>query len=75
MTEAPGLAAAYDRVATHLVGRERELTLVLAAVAALVGLVGDTAVMPRARGPSSSAAILATSAESAPPEKATNAEP
>ena len=34
MTEAPGLAAAYDRVATHLVGRERELTLVLAAVAA-----------------------------------------
>jgi hypothetical protein len=28
------LAATYDRVAAHLVGRERELTLVLAAVAA-----------------------------------------
>ncbi len=34
MTEGPGLATAYDRVAAHLVGRERELTLVLAAVAA-----------------------------------------
>jgi hypothetical protein len=28
------LAATYGRVAAHLVGRERELTLVLAAVAA-----------------------------------------
>jgi hypothetical protein len=28
------LAATYDRVASHLVGRERELTLMLAAVAA-----------------------------------------
>ena len=28
------LTATYDRVAAHLVGRERELTLVLAAVAA-----------------------------------------
>jgi MoxR-like ATPase len=34
MTDGPSLAAAYDRVAAHLVGRERELTLVLAAVAA-----------------------------------------
>ena len=30
----PHLAATYERVAAHLVGRERELTLVLAAVAA-----------------------------------------
>jgi len=34
VTEPLGLAAAYDRVAAHLVGRERELTLLLAAVAA-----------------------------------------
>jgi MoxR-like ATPase len=34
MTDGPSLAAVYDRVAAHLVGRERELTLVLAAVAA-----------------------------------------
>jgi MoxR-like ATPase len=37
VTDAPetvSLAAAYDRVAARLVGRERELTLVLAAVAA-----------------------------------------
>jgi|GEM_PF-1648194 len=37
MTEPDGgvsLAATYGRVAAHLVGRERELTLVLAAVAA-----------------------------------------
>ncbi|HEX5300103.1 MAG TPA: MoxR family ATPase [Streptosporangiaceae bacterium] len=32
--EGPHLAAMYERVAAHLVGRERELTLVLAAVAA-----------------------------------------
>jgi MoxR-like ATPase len=31
---AVSLAATYDRVAAHLVGRERELTLALAAVAA-----------------------------------------
>jgi len=34
MTGGLSLAAAYDRVAAHLVGRERELTLLLAAVAA-----------------------------------------
>ena len=37
MTDATGradLAAAFDRIAAHLVGRERELTLTLAAVAA-----------------------------------------
>jgi len=34
MTGSPSLAAAFDRVAAHLVGRERELTLLLAAVAA-----------------------------------------
>ena len=34
MTEPLSLAAAYNRVAAHLVGRERELTLLLAAVAA-----------------------------------------
>ena len=34
MTGDPSLAAAYGRVAAHLVGRERELTLLLAAVAA-----------------------------------------
>jgi MoxR-like ATPase len=34
MSQGASLAATYDRVAAHLVGRERELTLVLAAVAA-----------------------------------------
>jgi hypothetical protein len=37
VTDAPGaisLAATYDRAARHLVGRERELTLALAAVTA-----------------------------------------
>ena len=34
MSQDSRLAATYDRVAAHLVGRERELTLVLAAVAA-----------------------------------------
>ena len=33
MTDAPSLTATSNRVAAHLVGRERELTLLLAAVA------------------------------------------
>jgi MoxR-like ATPase len=58
MTEAPGLAAAYDRVATHLVGRERELTLVLAAVAA-----GRDIILEGPPGTSKSTLLRAITAE------------
>ena len=58
MTEAPGLAAAYDRVAAHLVGRERELTLVLAAVAA-----GRDIILEGPPGTSKSTLLRAITAE------------
>jgi MoxR-like ATPase len=58
VTEAPGLAAAYDRVATHLVGRERELTLVLAAVAA-----GRDIILEGPPGTSKSTLLRAITAE------------
>ena len=58
MTEHPGLAAAYDRVATHLVGRERELTLVLAAVAA-----GRDIILEGPPGTSKSTLLRAITAE------------
>jgi MoxR-like ATPase len=52
------LAAAYDRVAAHLVGRERELTLVLAAVAA-----GRDIVLEGPPGTSKSTLLRAITAE------------
>jgi MoxR-like ATPase len=55
---APSLAAAYDRVATHLVGRERELTLVLAAVAA-----GRDIILEGPPGTSKSTLLRAITAE------------
>jgi MoxR-like ATPase len=58
MTGAPGLAAAYDRVAAHLVGRERELTLVLAAVAA-----GRDIILEGPPGTSKSTLLRAITAE------------
>ena len=58
MTEGPGLAAAYDRVAAHLVGRERELTLVLAAVAA-----GRDIILEGPPGTSKSTLLRAITAE------------
>jgi MoxR-like ATPase len=54
----PDLAATYDRVATHLVGRERELTLVLAAVAA-----GRDIVLEGPPGTSKSTLLRAITAE------------
>jgi MoxR-like ATPase len=52
------LAAAYDRVAAHLVGRERELTLVLAAVAA-----GRDIILEGPPGTSKSTLLRAITAE------------
>ena len=54
----PGLAAAYDRVAAHLVGRERELTLLLAAVAA-----GRDIILEGPPGTSKSTLLRAITAE------------
>jgi quinol monooxygenase YgiN len=58
VTEALGLAAAYDRVAAHLVGRERELTLLLAAVAA-----GRDIILEGPPGTSKSTLLRAITAE------------
>src|SRR6266567_9383047 len=61
MTDAPeavSLAAAYDRVAARLVGRERELTLVLAAVAA-----GRDLILEGPPGTSKSTLLRAITAE------------
>jgi hypothetical protein len=58
MTEPFGLAAAYDRVAAHLVGRERELTLLLAAVAA-----GRDIILEGPPGTSKSTLLRAITAE------------
>jgi MoxR-like ATPase len=58
MSEGPQLAAMYDRVAAHLVGRERELTLVLAAVAA-----GRDIVLEGPPGTSKSTLLRAITAE------------
>ena len=58
MTDGPSLAAAYDRVAAHLVGRERELTLVLAAVAA-----GRDIILEGPPGTSKSTLLRAITAE------------
>ena len=52
------LAATYDRVAAHLVGRERELTLVLAAVAA-----GRDLILEGPPGTSKSTLLRAITAE------------
>ena len=52
------LAAAYDRVAAHLAGRERELTLVLAAVAA-----GRDIILEGPPGTSKSTLLRAITAE------------
>ncbi len=52
------LAAAYERVAAHLVGRERELTLVLAAVAA-----GRDLILEGPPGTSKSTLLRAITAE------------
>jgi MoxR-like ATPase len=54
----PSLAAAYDRVAAHLVGRERELTLLLAAVAA-----GRDIILEGPPGTSKSTLLRAITAE------------
>ena len=56
--EAIDLASAYDRVATHLVGRERELTLTLAAVAA-----GRDLILEGPPGTSKSTLLRAITAE------------
>jgi len=56
--EGVGLAATYDRVAAHLVGRERELTLVLAAVAA-----GRDLILEGPPGTSKSTLLRAITAE------------
>src|SRR5580693_4876025 len=58
MTAPLGLAAAYDRVAVHLVGRERELTLLLAAVAA-----GRDIILEGPPGTSKSTLLRAITAE------------
>ena len=58
MTEPLSLAAAYDRVAAHLVGRERELTLLLAAVAA-----GRDIILEGPPGTSKSTLLRAITAE------------
>jgi MoxR-like ATPase len=58
MAGAPSLAAAYERVAAHLVGRERELTLVLAAVAA-----GRDIILEGPPGTSKSTLLRAITAE------------
>jgi MoxR-like ATPase len=58
VSESPDLAATYDRVAAHLVGRERELTLVLAAVAA-----GRDIVLEGPPGTSKSTLLRAITAE------------
>ena len=61
MTEADqgvSLAATYDRVAARLVGRERELTLVLAAVAA-----GRDLILEGPPGTSKSTLLRAITAE------------
>lgn len=56
--DAPSLAAVYDRVAARLVGRERELTLVLAAVAA-----GRDIILEGPPGTSKSTLLRAITAE------------
>ena len=56
--EGSHLAAMYERVAAHLVGRERELTLVLAAVAA-----GRDLVLEGPPGTSKSTLLRAITAE------------
>jgi len=58
MTGDPSLAAAYGRVAAHLVGRERELTLLLAAVAA-----GRDIILEGPPGTSKSTLLRAITAE------------
>ena len=58
MTGDPSLAAAYARVAAHLVGRERELTLLLAAVAA-----GRDIILEGPPGTSKSTLLRAITAE------------
>lgn len=58
MSQDSRLAATYDRVAAHLVGRERELTLVLAAVAA-----GRDIVLEGPPGTSKSTLLRAITAE------------
>jgi MoxR-like ATPase len=54
----PGLASTYDRVAAHLVGRERELTLTLAAIAA-----GRDIILEGPPGTSKSTLLRAITAE------------
>jgi len=56
--EGVSLAATYGRVAAHLVGRERELTLVLAAVAA-----GRDLILEGPPGTSKSTLLRAITAE------------
>ena len=56
--EAPDLASAYGRVAAHLVGREREVTLALAAVAA-----GRDIILEGPPGTSKSTLLRAITAE------------
>jgi MoxR-like ATPase len=58
MSQESPLAATYDRAAAHLVGRERELTLVLAAVAA-----GRDIVLEGPPGTSKSTLLRAITAE------------
>jgi MoxR-like ATPase len=58
MSQDASLAATYDRVAAHVVGRERELTLVLAAVAA-----GRDIVLEGPPGTSKSTLLRAITAE------------
>jgi MoxR-like ATPase len=58
MSQGASLAATYDRVAAHLVGRGRELTLVLAAVAA-----GRDIVLEGPPGTSKSTLLRAITAE------------
>jgi MoxR-like ATPase len=58
MSQGASLAATYDRVAAHLVGRERELTLMLAAVAA-----GRDIVLEGPPGTSKSTLLRAITAE------------
>src|SRR5580704_12470279 len=56
--EVASLAATYDRVAAHLVGRERELTLALAAMAA-----GRDLILEGPPGTSKSTLLRAITAE------------
>lgn len=58
MSDAHTLASAYERVAAHLVGRERELTLTLAAVAA-----GRDLILEGPPGTSKSTLLRAITAE------------